>query len=226
MKKTFTLMLAIICMAFGTARGGLLQDSWRYRLTVSVETPEGLKSGSAVREVTVQKGLNLTPQMRPQAEVKGEAVVVDLGKRGVLFMLVDGDYGADILFKKFPDGRMKGEATLLPDEYPTFVRFRDLDNPKSMQEVRGAETFDKIKKALPNRDMVPFGQAFGDGVKIHEVTIEITKAPITWGIEKWIPWLPSRMHGGGFLGGDKNKSMDDDPTGPHLQGGAFSVGKF
>lgn len=61
----------------------------RYRLTLAVNTPEGIKTGSGVIEVTYAKAVRL---LGSSAEittgVKGEAVVVDLGKRGILFALL------------------------------------------------------------------------------------------------------------------------------------------
>jgi hypothetical protein len=82
--------------------------TFRYKMTVEVETPEGLKTGSAVREVNVViahpdiQGMNGT-----RAFVKGEAVVVDLGKRGVLFALLKGfkysyDHDYQVVFEAFP----------------------------------------------------------------------------------------------------------------------------
>ncbi|HTK84182.1 MAG TPA: hypothetical protein VL625_03765 [Patescibacteria group bacterium] len=58
--------------------------SGRYKITVTVETPEGLKTGSAVREIYAKSG---GPTMLAEAssghvDATGEAVVVDLGKRG------------------------------------------------------------------------------------------------------------------------------------------------
>ena len=58
----------------------------RYRITVTVDTPSGPIKGSAVREVRVIDtptfGLDtVTPDMH----MRGEAAVVDLGQRGLLF---------------------------------------------------------------------------------------------------------------------------------------------
>ena len=202
------LVLAVVLV--GTVYAGIFSDSWRYKMTVVVETPEGLKTGSAVREVTVKKGLALTPQMLPDIEVKGEAVVVDLGKRGVLFALMRGgmhgqDYGSDILFDAFPEKKKIGKVTLTPQQYPMFARFRDLNDPKTVE----------IISQINDREM-PDGyggmsktseEVFGSGVKLKDVTIEITNDSITSGIEKQLPWLATIY---GYISG-KNVSMGNKP---------------
>ena len=196
--KAFAIIALLLATLTVAALAGVFEDSWRYRMTVVVETPEGIKTGSAVREVTRQKGIHLTPEMMPHVEVKGEAVVIDLGKHGVLFMLIDGDYGADILFKMFPGKDKKGQITLTQEEYPNFVRFRDLSDPKTVENVRRTEEQDKFKNSDPRRPVIDFQNAFGSGVSIKEVTIEITSDSVTWRIENYLPWLKNIY---GYLSG-------------------------
>jgi|AntRauTorcE11897_2_1112592.scaffolds.fasta_scaffold02754_1 hypothetical protein len=79
------LMPVTACTFAGGSNGG-----YHYKVIVSVETPEGIVTGSAVREVSFSDGIRLSesgPSIRP----KGEAVVVDLGDRGVLFALTSFD---------------------------------------------------------------------------------------------------------------------------------------
>lgn len=66
--------------------------TYRYRLTVEVETPEGLRIGSSVIEVRTHKGAAFPgPEAATaQVQVRGEAVAVDLGYRGVVFALLTG----------------------------------------------------------------------------------------------------------------------------------------
>lgn len=175
-------------------------DTWRYRMTVVVETPEGIKTGSAVREVTFQKKSGLLPQATSHIRVKGEAVVVNLGKFGVLFALLCGttgeDYGSDVLlraFNKKGDVTLRpsqipwtGKATITPDQYPMFVRFLNLNDPRTIESVT------KIEKSGPyGRRFFLREEMFGAGVKLKEITIEITPDAVTTGIVKLLPWLPN-----------------------------------
>ncbi|MEZ0226754.1 MAG: hypothetical protein ACAH83_19510 [Alphaproteobacteria bacterium] len=200
------LMAVIVAGLWMTSRNAVADTHgskvWRYRMTVTVETPEGLKTGSAVREVSYQKGIALTPEMLPNIGLKGEAIVVDLGKYGVLFALLTGavhgpDYGSDIIFNVLPakgvkSGRdripPKGEIVrLTPAQYPLFVRFGDLNDPKSLEGVTRAEM-----SGINTVSYFLKGEMFGDGVQLKEVTIELTDDDVTWTIEKWLKWLPER----------------------------------
>ncbi|WP_457663185.1 hypothetical protein [Sinorhizobium medicae] len=218
--------------------------SWRYKMIVTVETPEGLKSGSAVREISAREIKLLNGfSGGTQAHLKGEAVAVDLGHRGVLFALLKGvpngvNHGESIVYEVFPYSGgytsesgirhyrelTSGRAVLDESNYPIFVTFTDLANPRTVTQVLEMEN----TTSGPTRFSVKedhFEQLFGAGVRLKGVTIEMTDEPITWGIEKYIPWLPSRRGVRGALGsppGDPTK----DPTGLYLGGIEFSEGRF
>lgn len=198
--------------------------TWRYRMTVTVETPEGDKSGYVVWQVTADSNWAPLPEQAPMNfEVKGEAVVVDLGQRGVLFALLRGqtlgsDYSKYVLFKAIPspapssriakplgaDVKFVGGTPLPPDQYPMFVRFRDLNDPKTVESLM-------TQKRCPDTSGYPvkycitedrFVEAFGEGVNLKSVTLTITDEPVTSGIvEKYLPWLTSI--GKGNLGGGR-----------------------
>ena len=184
----------------------------RYRMTVSVETPEGIKTGSAVREVTIERHPQLLGETSVgSVGVRGEAITVDLGKRGVLFALMSGgvggvDYGAYILTTAFPvrggpvtregigyyRSLKTGKVTLKPGQYPMFVRFKDSSDPKTVESIYREEPYDALNekgqytgRAYHITDR--FEETFGKGVKLKEVTIEITDEPVTTGVEKIIP---------------------------------------
>src|SRR5262245_578483 len=73
--------------------------TYRYRLTVEVDTPEGLKSGSSVIETTVQDNTESwgPPESRMvRSRTKGEAVFVDLGSgKHVIALLAMGPTATD-----------------------------------------------------------------------------------------------------------------------------------
>ncbi|NMW32944.1 hypothetical protein HKD42_12810, partial [Altererythrobacter sp. RZ02] len=70
---------------------------YRYRLTVEVETPEGLKSGSSVIEVqtNIAGEYSIPTPGRVSQRLRGEAVTVDLDDGQVLFALLRSDSEAD-----------------------------------------------------------------------------------------------------------------------------------
>ena len=213
MKKRAVLVGALLVLAFagpvfamGDRPGEVTSGSWRYKMTVVVETPEGIKTGSAVREVSVEirrKGFH------PEApgiihKVAGEAVVVDLGKRGVLFALLKGyprgeDYAKSIVFTAFPGppgltekgiayySRLKDEKKVLePALYPMLITFTDRNDPKTVTEVLEMKRSGSSPRAPYIIGSDRFGALFGEGVSLKEITIEMTNEPVTVGIERWL----------------------------------------
>lgn len=142
-------------------------DSWRYRMTVTLETPQGDKTGSAVREVTLHKGIGLT-DLPPRIEVEGEAIAIEVAPHEYVFaLLVDETHGEDyagrVMLDAFPQKKKQGSATLAPAAYPIFVRFASLVAPQSVARAE---------------------------VRVKDITLDITDAPVTWSLRKKLPWLP------------------------------------
>lgn len=160
---------------------------WSYKLTLVVETPEGIKTGSAVRWVY----FSVMPKLLPEEHgvdfgVKGEAVAVDLGKRGLLFALMKGtDAGGDayyIVEQTFPhQGGVRGKVLyytflkdkkeLAFDKIPMLVRFRDINDPKTVEQV----------------DPNDLGKSFGEGVRLVSATLEMTNEDMTQKIANILP---------------------------------------
>jgi hypothetical protein len=187
--------LAAIALLLALTGCGLLypEASYRFRMEVDVQTPAGLRSGSSVFEVSAQKQLTLTAETRPLlAAIKGQAVIVDLPE-GPIFVLLRMHQGSrfDSLesaatFGLAPeiqptDWRSFWKATKLlsrfwtsrsselpPDEWPYVVRFRDVRDPTTIEEVPPSK------------------------VGIKEIRIKTTHDAVTTGIEKRLPWLPSQ----------------------------------
>lgn len=205
--------------------------TWNYKITLTVQTPEGVMSGSSVRQVYVKSGPNILPQSTSTVRVRGEAVVVDLGKRGTLFGLLRSQTSVDgasyVFFDSFPipDSHGYGEGSTTPKgvryynqlksgkadvqsrDMPMLVRFKDINNPKTVERV----------------DPSNLAATFGEGVKLVSATIEITDEPVTTGIENVLGWL----------GEYYNKRLDGDrfgyanavnKTANSLSSGEFSTG--
>ncbi|GAB5512216.1 MAG: hypothetical protein Rhims3KO_36170 [Hyphomicrobiales bacterium] len=173
--------------------------SWRYRMTVNVETPEGLKSGSGVREVEVtfkpRPGYSPNPY-HASHRMRGEAVPVDLGERGVLFALITFDSYPEVTstFEGPPAFTLEGaefysalknaKATLDPLRYPSYpglVTFVDPDDPKSVQSVMTFKRTGRLKDGTFAVAEDRTEELFGEGVRIESITVEMTDDPVDWG---------------------------------------------
>lgn len=221
--------------------------TFRYKMTVTVETPEGDRTGYAVREVAMHREPNIFPEAGGAGArlIRGEAVAVDLGERGVVFALMRGagidgvDYGDRVAYWAFPcpynpaplskeciryytSQKSSRDVMLKPGQYPMFVRFRDPDDPKTVEslfELSWDGRYPVTYSIKSNR----FEEAFGEGVKLKEVTMQITDEEVTWGVNKRLPWLleyRNKM----FDGQRYNKRGADFPLANSISAGSFTVG--
>jgi hypothetical protein len=172
----------------------------KYRLTIEVETPEGIKSASGVMAVTPDRGYS----RRGRTQTSGDALFLDLGGgKNLLALLAHIDktldldgmnyvalraYGAAggqrVSFNEM--SRMKGVVPVTGELIPVLATFADPGKPGTMRTVS------------PN-DMET---AVGPGVRLHQVTAEVVPngfwpidfggalgEPVTRGIEAKLPWL-------------------------------------
>ncbi len=195
MKVLFGLIGVMVLGVIAWWNTSFPSGTWRYKMTVIVETPEGLKSGSAVREVFAWREPKILPEVSGgQIQLSyGEAVVVDLGSRGVLFALTTEDLWGMRYSKMLPflvfseeEGSLMpnsirrfrtlhaGPTEVSPKWYPDFAYFKDINNRKTVTRVFASD----------------LDKAFGDGVTLKSITLEMTKKPITKGVvDKYLPWL-------------------------------------
>jgi hypothetical protein len=207
--------------------------SYRYRLTVEVDTPEGLRTGSSVIEVRTFRASEFPGATAGGVDgrIRGQAVAVDLGARGILFVLLKGrdsptqigSLAMPALLPQPPDPggtadglgnniaalkRVRGAAPVPPETYPMLVRFGDIRNPASVAEV----------------DPANVSASFGPGVRLRRMTAEITDDDVTTGIEERLPWWDEY----------RGRRLDGAPVGiedlrnpilaHHLAQGSFSAG--
>jgi hypothetical protein len=215
-----------------------VSGTWRYRITVVVDTPEGPVSGSAVRELSNMERLFYWPHGGNPADIRGEAVVVDLGARGLLFALIS-DLSEDAFYQAFPvpDGHgatttegiryykslgIGHRAVLDPNDfpgYPRMVTFDDLSDPMSVRLVYGLP--DRKWTHSPSRTDA-FETVFGAGVRLNEVVLETTNDPVTWRIHEILPWL-DEYYSQMFDGNRFHSFVTDTPVASSLSSGAFST---
>jgi hypothetical protein len=199
---------------------------------LNVETPEGRKIGEGVYKVsfydTTHEWMRIS-EPRGGANTAGEAVVVDIGPRGLLFVLLTGD-----VRRKFSDelsanaveragfvhrgltpiidyarqvssARTNGRFPVLPEELPMMIRFKDIHDPMSAELI----------------DPKDLSKTFGAGVSLGDVFVDITDDPVTTGIEKWLPWV-GRLQGSiAHMMGVRRPYMD---LLNQIYGGSFKLG--
>ncbi len=243
MKKFLVILGVLVVASAAFAMSDLyVSGSWRYKMTVIVETPEGIKSGSAVRELSGSasniKVLDF-PESTSTTNVRGEAVVVDLGERGVLFALISSDSYRDVS-ETFPYISAKGipdrirhfknlepgsKSTLAKEHWPKMVTFTDMDDSKSVELVYAAQrTAPSIHAPFKITDRVE--ELFGEDVKIKEIIIEITDEPVTWGVvDEWLPWLRALIMKDARLNGSTSTAISTNNLADNLGAGSFSKGE-
>ena len=222
-------VLALASLALAACGLVPARTTIHYRLTVEVETPEGLRSGSSVIEVRISETGEdywANPEARGQsAKLRGEAVAVELPDGRVLFALlrsedmvdaaawwpfriaanpcITGEYSA---IRNAEEMQRSGASGELPwGSYPMLVTFGDLADPTSVELV----------------DPDDLAATFGEGVRLKRVTVEFTDDLVTNEIEKTLPWI------GAFRGRhfDGSESNFKDFTKPSLAS-RFSSGTF
>lgn len=185
--------------------------SYRYRMTVEVDVRGETKSGASVIEVRLSKQPKFLPEVPAVATtVLGDAVFVDLGEgRNVIAVLASGPNGS---YVDYPQHVVPGHFKLsyadrdlvqfpqlqgrwdLASQLPTLVTFTDLNDPKTAQVIYDThivETRDErsVIRREPRVAVDRFAEAFGPGVRLRRIWIEMTSEPITRGIEQKLPWL-------------------------------------
>jgi hypothetical protein len=174
----------------------------KYRLTVEVETPDGVKSASGVLAVTPDRGYSRGGATR----TSGEAVVVDLGSGRSLVALLahlDGKIDPDainyVALRAYTAARGKranfndmnreaGVVPVTPPLIPVLLAFADSANPATANLV------------LPDDAVATLGSGF----RLRGVTAEVVPnglwpvyfggalgEPVTRGNARKLPWLGS-----------------------------------
>ena len=172
----------------------------KYRLTVEVETPAGVKSASGVLAVTPDRGYS----NRGKTRTSGDAVFVDLGGPKNLVALlahpgqtIDFDGINYVALRAYGEAggqrvsfsqmsRMTGVVPVTGALIPLLVTFAEPADPRTMRSVAP----DNLAASL------------GPGYRLHRVTAEVVPngfwpvdfggplgEPVTRGIDAKLPWL-------------------------------------
>ncbi|MBE2190582.1 MAG: hypothetical protein IAE63_00205 [Alphaproteobacteria bacterium] len=173
---------------------GTRSAEWNYRITVEIETPEGIKSGSTVRKVKADIPSIKAPEAKTvRHKIIGEAVPINLGLKGWAFALVNWDSYEDV-YRAFPTIHGKAEDTLkyyrdlkvgskaeLKEGQPMIVVFTDINDPMSVK-LAYVQSWISQKEGYRTEDH--FSELLGQGYKFKGITIEMTDDGVTQEIDK------------------------------------------
>ena len=211
-RRSLIAALLGICVLGISACGSNL-PKYRYRLRISVRTPEGIVSGASVLEVsTFRAGDNTIPT--PGAvrhSLRGQAIFVDLGERGKLLGLLasaDGnvDWAKNILFRLTPPARNVPPGTSSRERFAAryaamLSNRKPIEVPQYLPDgIMNASRpawpmMVKLDNSLALETMVvvdplQLPKYFGPGVEIDKLEAQITYDQVDFGIKKFINWLP------------------------------------
>jgi len=172
--------------------------SYRYKLTLAVNTPDGVKRASSVGEVSFQEAF--FPERGTFSHLRGEALYLDLGSGAkpliaLLTNRIRGYYGwsrsagprlellsdlynvvpsADYMDTVSKIAKQRGPHKIEPNQLPDVITFADVNDPRSVILVDP----DNLRATL------------GPSFTWDEITVEVTDEPVSTGIEQKLPWIP------------------------------------
>jgi hypothetical protein len=187
LKKILT-VIALIGIS-GTLYGCydyFIPHTWNYRITVEIDTPEGIKAGSVVRQVQAKRNIPIGNSGSIIYRTIGEALVVDLGEQRILLELPD----YQVFLSAFPSKAMNpieyynslelGKKVSLNVNKVSFINFYNINMPDSIRTVSSED----------------FEMKFGPGIKIKNIMIEITGDPVSWGqVRHYLRWYDTKKMG-------------------------------
>jgi hypothetical protein len=212
------LRLALAAMVTLALAGCGRTESYRYKLTLAVNTPEGVKRASSVAEVQFYEVS--FPERGTKNKLRGEALYLDLGPgaRPLIALLTsrlakelrpkDGNdqswkYGKEGWSQETGPGikQMSRIYGLAPsqdfmDDVPRIARMRGT-RTISPADLPDLVTFADINdpKSVIEVDPKDLQATLGPNIAWNEITLESTDEPITTGIKKKLPWLPASYSG-------------------------------
>jgi hypothetical protein len=181
MKRLFIILIGTLGVLYLLYKLDYPTFSWHQKLTVSIETPDGLKTGSAVTQVRVWFQPTYFLGGRGGGnDVQGEATIVEVAPGKYLFVLIGKE--TDIAYNLYKAGQKGKRPTWaevyevlrkekgvpkssMPFVYQRFVTFTDINDPTTVTEV----------------DPANLAATFGTGYALNDVTIEATDEKVTDG---------------------------------------------
>lgn len=195
-RRTFNgLVLSSTAMLALGGCGELNPYKFKAKVTVYVDTPNGIHSGSSVYELWANWS-NPGANSRVYGQ-RGQSVAVDLPNGKTLFSLlstnkdefegiirmvlttIDPEFDNTMVesTKKLSGYGNSDPYPVAPENYPVFVTFDNIQDPTSIKKL----------------DAGDLTSSFGEGYRIRAVTVQITTDEVvTTGIHKRLEWLDER----------------------------------
>jgi hypothetical protein len=220
----FVRFVIVATMALGLTGCWTKTESYRYKLTLAVNTPAGVMKASSVVEVLFW-GI-VIPDRGVTHQLRGEALYLDLGagRRPLIALITkqlhpkigkevtwsrDGGPNGPLIARIYDDvlpenlleqaaaiSRMRGVREIAPSDLPDLVTFADINDPRSVIEV----------------DPNDLQAALGPDVSWNKITLEITDAPITTGLKAKLPWLTEYFENNFRLNRSKSRTSNELPN--------------
>lgn len=188
-----------ILIVFQETCAGSPKLSYRYRLKVELQTPDGLQTGESIIETRFQdnRGSNFgfVESRLLKISVKGQATAIKIGNRTLVAAMIVGPFGGrDAQFKTVVPETLgvrwsgpldetraaveKAKREAVPrevprDEWPTFIVFENQYDPATARVVHPDEIV----------------EVFGRGYSVQSVKIDFTNDPINDNIDITFPWI-------------------------------------
>lgn len=192
----FFMLTFAVWIGIGMISDHITQYPFRYRVTVQVDTPDGVKSGSSVVEALYFRQMIFQQLVGPRFPInfKGEATFVDLGGgRNVVLTVSGGPAYLAVRAFQFPWGITRADSEMRDAvakakqagpkatplggapyiHLPMMVTFRDVADPKSVELV----------------DPHKFAATFGPGYALKTIIIEASDEPISEEMGQRLPWF-------------------------------------
>lgn len=171
---------------------------WNQRLTLTIGTPDGDKTGSAVISATVNYNPTFGFPGGVTSKIIGEVTVVELSDGKYIFALLNNPISLAkntfkylvLTEKEIKSGKQYNRKyqyfkfwwvrDVMPvkpkSNYPTLITFEDINDPAT------------VKLVDPN----DLAATFGEGYSLKEMTLEITDENVEYGVvENTLPWWDS-----------------------------------
>jgi hypothetical protein len=191
------------------------QYKFRYRLTVTVQTPDGVQTGNGVYQVVAgTAGQFPNPGTSAYSRTSGDAFPVNLGNGKSIYVLMTGR-DRSYAINNIEGLRAWDSTRLIIMNYDEDGVSRNPLRWESLAKIKEGDQFEVPIDEMPALayfadrlrpesgavlDPHDLAIACGPGCRVLRCEIRVTSAPVTRGIKAKLPWAPAAWPRGNFAG--------------------------